>query len=995
MYRLVLFIIALMSVTLGAIAQGRVSGTVLDKADNQGLPGAQASFTPAAGGKTIGTSTDLDGNFSIKVDNGKWVVKIAYVGYTAYEKTIEVNGADVKLGTIKLKSEDKKIDEVKVTGVLQRQEQRGDTTIFNADAFKVNPDATTEDLIKKMPGMQIEGGQVKNGGETVKKVLVDGKEFFGDDPMTALRTISADMVSKIEVFDKQSDQAEFTGFSDGNDERTINILTKMGVKSGRFGRVYAGYGTNDRYEIGGNFNYFKGNHRFSLIGMLNNVNQQNFSFEDMSGMMSNSGGGGRGGMMMGGGGWSSNGGKNRTGSIGVNYSYEKENKLKVEFSYSYDNRKNVSDSESETEYYAREGVDTTHFELASSSGESKSLNNRATLRLNWTIDENNSIIITPRFTWQNSNSNSLSLNDTRYAESRETMLLQPSWQYRIQNSDGETSGVTGSGNAMWRHKFSLPRRTLSVRGGFSISMTESDNTSDMSNEYRDKSNMFNMKTSNLTDNESKNNSYNASIMYTEPFGENNALQINYSPSVRFSNSDRQVMADTIPVTSTSNVFNNYKQSITLSNKKESTYTQHKGGLGWNIFANKTKTEMIEYNGEVRENKTKVQFNATFGLDFQRAILETDQEYPYELKTSKTYNSVLPSVRISLQNGMQMNGRLDYRTSTSAPSIDQLQEVVDVSTLTSYSTGNKDLNQQYSHNFNLFMARNNPKTSRGIFMMAGFNFATDYITRSITLDENHETEVEGLVSENGKLVRKTIVVPINTSLSRPINMDGYFTGRLNLTLTTPLTLLKSTGNLSLGMTYSKSPSMYNDLEVETINKMYSFGTTLASNISENVDFTISYNGGYTQQHSTTPNSKDSEVYNHSLGADITCLWFTRLVFSNSISHQFSSGRGADYDDNYLLWNASIGFKFFKDRRGELRLRVNDLLDSTKSVTESVSSMSVSTTTTDVLKQYAMLTFTYKFKTIGEIPTDPFAPMGGKGTRGGSGRPPMMMGPPPGR
>lgn len=1002
MYRIVLFIIALMTVTLGALAQGRVSGTVLDRADNQGLPGAQATFTPAEGGKTIGTSTDLDGNFSIKVDNGKWVVKIAYVGYTSYEKTIEVNGEDVKLGTIRLKTEDKKIDEVKVTGVLQRQEQRGDTTIFNADAFKVNPDATTEDLIKKMPGMQVEGGQVKNGGETVKRVLVDGKEFFGDDPMTALRTISADMVSKIEVFDKQSDQAEFTGFADGNDERTINILTKMGVKSGRFGRVYAGYGTNDRYELGGNMNYFKGDHRFSLIGMLNNVNQQSFSFEDMSGMMSNSGGGrggmggGMGGMMMmGGGGWNSNGGKNRTGSIGVNYSYEKENKLKLEFSYSYDNRKNVSDSESETEYYARQGVDTTHFELASSDGTSRSLNNRATLRLNWTINENNSIIITPRFTWQSSKSNSLSLNDTRYAKTIEEMLSVPSWQYRIQESNGESSGVSGSGNAMWRHKFSLPRRTLSLRGGFSISMNESDNTSKMSNEYRDKTNLFNMKTSNLTDNESKNNSFNASLMYTEPFGDNNALQINYSPSIRLSNSDRQVMADTIPVTSKDAIFNNYKQSITLSNKKESTYTQHRGGLGWNIFATKTKTEMIEYGGEVRENQTKVQFNATIGLDFQKAILETDQEYPYALKTSTSYNSILPSVRISLQNGMQMNARLDYRTSTSAPSIDQLQEVVDVSNLMSYSTGNKDLNQQFSHNFNLFMAKNNQKTSRGIFFMAGFNFANDYITRSITLDENHETTVEGYVSENGQLVRKTIVVPVNTSLSRPINMDGYFTGRVNLTLTTPLTLLKSTGNLSLGMNYSKSPSMYNGLEVETVNKMFNFGTTLASNISENVDFTISYNGGYNKQHSTTPNSKDSKVYTHSLGADITCLWFTRLVFSNHISHQFSNGRGKDYDDNYLLWNASIGFKFFKDRRGELRLRVNDLLDNTKSVSESVSSMSVSTTTTDVLKQYAMLTFTYKFKTIGDIPANPFGAMGGgRGGRNGGERP-MLMGPPPGR
>lgn len=962
----------MVTAVVSSFAQAYVSGTVIDRADGQGLPGAQAAFTPAAGGKSIGVGTDIDGKFRVKVENGKWTVKVAYVGYVPFEKTIEVNGSDINLGTIKLKNENKKLDEVKVTGVLARQEQRGDTTVFNADAFKVNPDATTEDLIKKMPGMQVEGGQVKNGGETVKKVLVDGKEFFGDDPMTALRTISADMVSKIEVYDKQSDQAEFTGFSDGNDERTINILTKMGIKSGRFGRVYAGYGTDDRYELGGNMNYFRGDHRISLIGMLNNINQQNFSFEDMSSMMSN-GGGGRGMMMGGRGGWNSNGGKNRTGSLGVNYSLDKKDKIKIEFSYSHDNRKNISETISEEEYFAKLGVDTTHFEFSSSNGESRSLNNRATLRLNWTINENNSIILTPRFTWQSSESNSDSYNDTKYAKTIEEALEKASWQSRIQYSEGESDGVTGSGNIMWRHKFSLPRRTLTVRGGFSISMNNSDNTSRMTNKYEDKTNAFNMKTANLSDNETKNNSFNGTVMYTEPFGENMALQINYSPSIRINNSDKQVNADTISVDSQSD-FRNYKFSPTLSNKKESTYTQHNAGLGWNIFKGKT-------------------FNATISLDYQHSILETDQDYPYELKTSTSYNSILPSVRVSLQNGMQMHGRFDYRTSTSAPSINQLQEVVDVSNLMSYSTGNKDLSQQYSHNMNLFMARNNSETSRGIFVMAGLNFATDYITNEVTQSETEERQIKALVRGDKGLEERIITIPINTSLTRPINMDGYFSGRVNVTLTTPITFLKSTGNLSLGGNFSKSPSKYNDEEITTKNTSLTFGTTLASNISENVDFTISYNGGYSMQSSNKENSVDVNVYSHRLGADLTCLWFNnRIVFSNNISHQYSSGRGKDYDDNYLLWNASLGVKFFKDRRAELRLKVNDLLDNTQSVSKSVGANSTTVTTTDVLRQYAMLTFTYKFKTIGDKPTNPFAPPTGGKDKGGRPRM-MMMGPPP--
>ena len=164
-------------------------------------------------------------------------------------KNIEITDADVTVPTIRLKPANKNIDEVKVAATLTRQEQRGDTSVYNAAAFKVNPDATTEDLLKKMPGITVENGNVKAQGENVKRVLVDGKEFFGSDPSIALKNISADMVDKIEVYDRDNDQAKFTGFSDGNEEKTINIMTKMGISKGRFGKVYAGYGSNDKTSI--------------------------------------------------------------------------------------------------------------------------------------------------------------------------------------------------------------------------------------------------------------------------------------------------------------------------------------------------------------------------------------------------------------------------------------------------------------------------------------------------------------------------------------------------------------------------------------------------------------------------------------------------------------------------------------------------------------------------------------------------------------------------
>ncbi len=171
--------------------------------------------------------------------------------------------------------------------------QKQDTIEYSASQFKVNPDATVEDLIKKMPGVTVDkAGTVTAQGEQVKKVTVDGKEFFGDDATAALRNLPAEIIDKIQVFDKLSDQAAFTGFDDGSSQKAINVVTKANMRNGQFGRMYAGYGTDDRYSAGGNVSFFKNNRRLSLVGLLNNINQQNFSSQDLLGVTSNSGGGG-------------------------------------------------------------------------------------------------------------------------------------------------------------------------------------------------------------------------------------------------------------------------------------------------------------------------------------------------------------------------------------------------------------------------------------------------------------------------------------------------------------------------------------------------------------------------------------------------------------------------------------------------------------------------------------------------------------------------------
>ncbi len=898
------FIAFILFLTLGQIVVGqtiKLSGVVIDSRTRQPLPGALA-IAVVDGQQPKGETTDANGKFSFSVKPGKYQFRVTFLGYATFEKEINVT-TDLNLGTIKMRTEDKQIEEVKAVGVMQRQEQRGDTTIFNAEAFKVNPDATTEDLIKKMPGMQVNGNTVTSGGENVKKVLVDGKEYFGDDPMAALRNIQADMVSKIEVYDRQSDQSQFTGFSDGNEEKTINILTKMGVQSGYFGKLYAGYGTDDRYEAGGTINYFNGEHRFSVIGLLNNVNQQNFSFDDITSSMGNMAG---------------RSGKNTTGSIGLNHAFERKDKLKTEASYFYNYNKNENSNQSLQEYFENSDDDSLHIYNSSEISVGKNYNHRATLRLTWTINEKNSIIFTPRVSWQDNKQSRDKLGEDMY--NNNTYLSTQ------QGSNSTTMGFTGNGNLMWRYKFDLPRRTLSVSVGTRISLKDSDKDSYNNRIYtNDDTRSYN--TTQLTNEESNSSMINISAMYTEPVGNIMALQVNYSPAYTYSNGDRYVEADTSNIGQTSGT--DYQFSPLLSNKKTSEYWQHKGGIGLNIFKDKT-------------------FNATIGLDVQRSELSGEQEYPIATEVDKSYTSLLPSMMIRYRKDRTMNVRVNYRTSTSAPSINQLQNVVDVSDTRKYSGGNEKLNQSYTHSLRMMYAHNNPETSRGVFFIFDYAATKDYIGTS------------SVIASEDSVIDLNIVLPKGTQFDKPVNINGYWSVRTNITLSSPVKWLGSNVNLNMGANMTREPGLYNGRKVKSDTYNLNGGLTIGSSFSENVDFTLSYNGGYNVVKSTTITSRNYNYYNHSASCNVTCLFFTRLTWTNSLAHQLTQGMGASYDQSYISWNASLGVKMFADRRAELRLRVNDILDNAKSVSRNIQTAYVQTTQSDVLRRYAMLTFTYNIK-----------------------------------
>ena len=292
-----LLALVLVSFSLVSFSQTPVlTGTLRDAENKQPLSGATVKIV--RGADSLSVVSDKTGGFEFKnlPDTGRYELSISFLGYELTKRQIVWENVTKKIDDINVNREAKTLGGVTVVSTPALTKQKADTTEISASQLKVNPDANSEDLIKKAPGVTVENGQVKVGGEQVRKVTVDGRDFFGDDAAATLRNLPAEIVDKIQVFDRMSDQAQFTGVDDGSAAKSINIVTKPNMRNGQFGRFFAGYGTDNHYLLGGNMSYFKKNSRLSIVALTNDVNQQNFAEVDLLGVTSSGGGGGFGGI---------------------------------------------------------------------------------------------------------------------------------------------------------------------------------------------------------------------------------------------------------------------------------------------------------------------------------------------------------------------------------------------------------------------------------------------------------------------------------------------------------------------------------------------------------------------------------------------------------------------------------------------------------------------------------------------------------------------------
>jgi len=815
------------------------------------------------------------------------------------------------------------LGEVNVIDKFPVVTQSGDTAVYDANAFKVNKDAVAEDLLVKAPGIQVENGKVKAQGEEVKKVYVDGKTFFGDDPSAALKNIPADIIEKVQVFDQQSEQSLFTGFDDGSTSKAINIVTRLNIQKGTFGKLLAGYGTEDRYNAGGNVNFFNNDRRISIVGQLNNTNEQNFSIMDLLGVMSGEGQGGRGnsggmdGPGFGGGGPASlialQNGDTKTSSFGINYNDKWNDDFEFGSSYFFNNTDNNIASLLSKDYFISTYAGQRYVE--NSVSESRNTNHRINLHLDYQVDSSNQIRFIPGFSIQKNNTKSFV---TGYTNAGEEQL-----NYTSNSTTSDLKGINLSSLLMYRHKLSLTGSSISL--SLNTTYKKNDGTKRLLSES--------IYYSYLTDSDTLDQSadilnsgltVSSDIVYTQPVDDYNFLMFSASHSVSLEKNDKETHNFYVPANSYSLL------DTSLSNTYQRNYTTNVAGIGY------------------RYKKNKVSLNAN--LNYNIASLEGEQEFPVSFNLNRKFYSFLPSLIFRYNISRDRNFNIFYRTFNNAPSAAQLQDVLDNSNPLQLSTGNPNLEQEYVHFAAVRFSTINFSNMHSLFLMLSGTYKHNYIGNKTTIAGSDTVLANGITLNQG------------SQFSIPENVDGYASIQSFITYGMPANFISSNFNINLSVNYTRTPGITNGTSNYSNVMKYGAGAVISSNIITDIDFLVST----TSYHNTVKNniSKENDEEYLSMLNRLRFYWllFDQLVFQSEFNHKYDGGLSEQYDPNTYLLNLSLGMKFFSDNRGELKFSVYDALNQNNNISRQSTDYYTQEYSSNVIGRYFLLSLIYNLRTF---------------------------------
>ena len=1016
MKRIFVLLVA-MAFAISAFAQtGKVSFSLTDSQTKLGIPGAVVELYPTAKpDKKTYYTTGANGYVSIQgLAYGNYTVVITFIGYKDVTKQFRISGASLSLGKVMMMEQAERIETVVKTVKALRTSQQGDTLSYSAGAFKVSNDADVEGLLKKMPGITITNGAVEAQGETIQKIFVDGKEFFGEDVSTAIKSLPAEAVDRIEVFNKLSDQAEFSGMDDGEGYKAINIVTKENMRQGQFGKMYAGYGyepnsddelaKGHKWIIGGNVNFFHGDSRVSLIGLFNNVNQQNFSFEDILGVSGQQQGGrgrrGAVGQYM----VRPQNGIALVNSIGANYSDQWGRRKNVKFQGSLFFNHTDTDNNSRTEkwyespmpigYMWQQGVSNTI-----------NYNARFNARIDWKISRNVSLMSRTSFSYQGNNPESqtegYTIGDNADAEEVDgAETPHQSLSYTNSRSWSNMNAYRFFEFLQLRTKLGKPGRTLTIDGRFNYQNNErqqktgandasgipydiaagSDYQNAIENYFGEGKNWQDMINSSLYSplyqyihRPSEEYTIRANVTYNEPVSQYAQLSLQYRMWYEHEMNDK----NTYYTDAKYNYNPATDRNESMSQKFQSGFWTHRIGPGFRFSKNKN--------------------TVVLNLSYQRDILEGSIVGSQGDKIDKHYNKFSYFGMANIAFNRENTLRIFLRSWSGNPSVTQLQSIFDVSNPQYISIGNKALNPSFTHN--LSMHYNLSKVDKGItFMwMLWGQMQQDYISASTW----NNPKGFDLPAKFGDL---NIPTDKNGDAYRPKevtsyeNMDGYYSARTHVSLGLPLSFMKCNLNIKGGVSYNRIPSaIYATGDGNILQNMidhkydtnyannigYDAGVTLGSNISENLDFTISWNGTYNQAWNTIGQTAKNDYFNHSVNGNVKWTFLKRLTLTAAVSYVQYKGISTSYNEDFVLCNVYLGCKVFKNKRGEIQVGVNDIFDQNTSFVRSTGSGYTQNAWNSCIGRYFSVQFVYNLRHFGKKGSTKMSDYGYKESTGAVG------------
>lgn len=654
---------------------------------------------------------------------GRASVSVEYMGYKTKHFTVDIKKGANDAGTVLLQEDINLLDEVVVTGVANPIVIKKDTIEYNASSFKINDTDMLEELIKKLPGIEIDSdGSITANGKTINKVMIDGKLFFLDDPTLATKNLPAKIVEKVRIVERKSDQARFTGIDDGEEETVLDLGIKAGMMKGWFGNLAGGYGTDNRFEAGAMIGRFNDRTQISIIGNGNNTNNRGFT--DMAGSMM---GGMRGGRGM----WGGNKGITTSWMGGVNANTELlDGAMKLSGNALYSgSEQEVEEEKNKTTMLANGTNMYTH-------EESRDFTTTDGFRFGgefeYDISESASLLFRPNV---NIGGGTFSEENSFY-----TLTNADSTNRGKSRNFGENDSQQFGGTLLWRQRLGKPGRTISIRLNYDYSNNDMVGYN-QSETYYFQDNMIDSTAiidQKYLQNE-KNNSIGGRLSYTEPLGKNFFVEAAYRYNYKKTNSDKDT-------------YNKDGEEYSVLDPEYTTHYE-------NVFI----TQQAELNFKKQEEK----YNLTVGASMQPS---TTKSLGRGRDTTYSIINFAPAARFDYRFTDSKFLRVRYRGRTSQPSINQLMPITDNTNPLQRVEGNENLNPEFSHNLGVEYRTNNRATFSWFSTSVDASYTTDkivskkYYTEEGVQVSTYDNTDKGVYSLNGRIMFNSVIAQSNFSIS---------------------------------------------------------------------------------------------------------------------------------------------------------------------------------------------------------------------------------------